>query len=127
MTKNEERLLTDTELELMNIMWGIGEGTVRDVMDHLPKERDLAYTSVSTILRILEKKSVLLSRKSGKSHIYTPIVEKEEYQKRGLQHMVASVFSGAPSQLVKTLLDTEKLGEEELKEIKKLISKRIKS
>ena len=65
MKKNaeEKSLLTKTELELMNLLWDLGEGSVRDVMAALPQDRDLAYTSVSTILRILEKKEFLKSRK----------------------------------------------------------------
>ncbi len=57
--------LTATELELMMILWKIGKGSVRDIMDQLPAERDLAYTSVSTIIRILEKKGFVAATKAG--------------------------------------------------------------
>ena len=53
--KATDRMLTETELELMTILWRIGEGSVAEVLEKLPRERDLAYTSVSTILRILER------------------------------------------------------------------------
>ena len=56
--KKEEKLFTEAETELMNILWKLGEGSVADVIEHLPKGRDLAYTSVSTFLRILEQKKV---------------------------------------------------------------------
>jgi len=127
MTKRDEKLLTETELELMNILWEIKEGTVRDVISRLPKGRDLAYTSVSTILRILEKKTVLKSVKVGKSHIYSPVVKRESYQKKGLNHLIENVFSGAPSSLIRTLLDSKKLKDEDLKALQELISSRIDS
>ena len=60
----EAKLLTETELELMTILWKLGEGSVADVIALLPKERALAYTSVSTILRILEQKEILTTRKA---------------------------------------------------------------
>jgi predicted transcriptional regulator len=120
-----EKLLTETELMLMNILWEIEEGTVRDVMANLSENKKLAYTSVSTILRILEKKDVLRSTKEGKSHIYSPLVLKEDYQKKGLNHLVTNVFSGTPSDLVKTLLETQSLNLDDLEELKKIISKRI--
>jgi predicted transcriptional regulator len=115
------RLLTDVELELMNLLWSLEEGSVADVMEALPKERDLAYTSVSTILRILEQKGVLKSRKEGRTHIYIPTVKKSDYEKRALQHVVDNVFEGAPALLVKRLLGSGGLKEDELKEIRELL------
>src|SRR6476646_9875281 len=90
--RGSEPHLTETELELMTILWQRGEGTVRDVMADLPAGRDLAYTSVSTILRILEQKNVLVSRKDGQSHIYCPLLDKSTYEARTLKHLVSTVF-----------------------------------
>lgn len=128
MKKNidNEKLLTDTELELMNILWKLEEGSVADVIDNLPEGRELAYTSVSTILRILEQKQVLKTRKEGKGHIYIPILHKDEYEKKAIKHVVDKVFDGTPSLLVKQLLDTSRLSENDLKEIKSLLLKKEK-
>lgn len=120
--KSEEKLLTDVELELISILWRIGEGSVNDVIAFLPKDRDLAYTSVSTILRILEQKKILKNRKEGRGHIYIPVLTKDEYEKKTIKHAVEKVFD-SPMALVKQLLDTQSLSESELKEIKKLINK----
>lgn len=117
----EGKLLTETELELMTILWRLGEGSVSEVMEQLPKERDLAYTSVSTILRILEQKGVLKTRKEGRGHIYTPQIKKSEYESKTVKHVVDRVFDGTPVALVRQLLDTVKLNESDLKELKKLI------
>lgn len=123
MKKNQsERLLTETELELMNIIWKLGEGSVADVMTELPKARELAYTSVSTILRILEQKDVLETRKEGRNHIYIPLITKEEYESRTLNHIVDKVFDGTPMALARQLLQSKGLSKDELSELKKLIS-----
>lgn len=120
---SQDKLLTETELELMTILWRLGEGAVADVMAELPKERELAYTSVSTIMRILEQKQVLKARKVGRGHIYVPELKKSEYEARTVKHVVERVFEGTPVALVKQLLDTVKLDDSDLAELKSLIKK----
>ena len=118
---SDSRLLTETELELMTILWRLGEGSVADVIEQLPQERDLAYTSVSTILRILEQKRVLKTRKEGRGHIYVPQIKKSEYEVKTVKHVVDRVFDGTPIALVRQLLDAVKLNENDLKELRRLI------
>lgn len=118
----DDKLLTDTELELMTILWRLGEGTVNDVIAHLPKERNLAYTSVSTILRILEQKEILQTRKEGRGHIYTPQIEKSEYEVRTVKRVVDRVFDGTPVALVRQLLSSGQLSESDLQELRNLIA-----
>lgn len=117
----ESKLLTETELELMTILWRIDEGSVVDVIAHLPKERNLAYTSVSTILRILEQKGVLKTRKEGRGHIYIPLLKKTDYEAKTVKHVVDRVFDGTPVALVRQLLDSVTLDESDLKELKNLL------
>jgi len=121
MTGKQERMLTETELELISILWKLGEGSVNEVMELLPKDRDLAYTSVSTILRILEQKKFLKTRKEGRGHVYIPVLKKEDYEERTVRHVVEHVFDGTPMALAKQLLNTVNLTKEELGELKKLI------
>jgi len=117
----DNKLLTETELELMTILWKLEEGSVADVIEQLPKERNLAYTSVSTILRILEQKGILTTRKEGRGHIYIPKFEKSDYEAKTVKHMVEKVFDGTPVALVRQLLDTVHLDATDLKELKTLI------
>lgn len=121
--KDYDGKLTDVELELMTILWKITEGSVADVIEQLPPSRDLAYTSVSTILRILEQKGVLKTRKEGRGHVYTPILKKSDYETRTVRDVVDRVFQGTPIALVKQLLDSVDLKENELKELKELVKK----
>jgi len=119
----EAKMLTDVELELMTILWRLGEGSVSQVIEELPKERDLAYTSVSTILRILEQKEVVETRKEGRGHIYIPFLKKSVYEAKAVKHVVDRVFDGTPASLVKQLLHAGGLNEKDLEEIKHLIQK----
>ena len=116
-----EKLLTEGELELMTILWRLNEGSVADVIEGLPEGRDLAYTSVSTILRILEQKGVLKTRKEGRGHVYIPALSKSEYEAKTVKHMVSRVFDGTPVALVKQLLDSVPLDAKELAELREML------
>lgn len=119
----ELKMLTDVELELMTILWRLGEGSVNDVMEGLPGSRDLAYTSVSTILRILEQKGVLKARKEGRGHIYMPQLKKTDYEARAVRDVMDRVFEGTPVAMVRQLLGSVDIKSEELQELKALIEK----
>ncbi len=123
MKKNKlpEKLLTDVELEFMTVIWKLGEATVNDVLENLHGDRKVAYTSVSTILRILEQKRVLGTRKEGRGHVYLPLLNKQDYESRTLQHVVDKVFDGTPVALVRQLLGSVKMKPEELSELKTLL------
>ena len=122
----KSKMLTDVELELMTILWRMGEGSVASVMAELPEGRDLAYTSVSTILRILEQKKILKTRKQGRSHIYIPLLSKSDYEAKTVRHVVENVFEGAPVTLIRTLLNNVNLKDEELEELRQIINKNRK-
>lgn len=119
-------LLTEVELEFMNELWAIGEGSVRDVLDRLPPERKLAYTSGATILRILDEKGFVTSRKESKTLIYTPLLEKDKYQARSLQNLSRTLFDDTPANLVARLVDDDGLTEADLEEIRALVDRRLR-
>jgi BlaI family transcriptional regulator, penicillinase repressor len=123
-TGETTRRLTQVELELMTVLWRLGSGTVGEVLEELPADRRLAYTSVSTILRILEKKGVLESRKKGRGHLYVPRVDKTEYEAWSVQDLVARLFDGAPAALVRTLLESETLTPGDRRSIRDLLDKK---
>jgi predicted transcriptional regulator len=121
-----DRALTEVELELMTILWRLGEGggTVNDVIAGLPAERPLAYTSVSTILRILEKKGVLTSRKQGRGHLYVPRVSKTEYESFSVRDLITRVFDGTPSALVRCLVDSDALSADDVKALRRVLERK---
>ena len=114
-------------LVTMSILWGLNGGTVRDVLAALPESRQLAYTSVSTMLRILEQKAILTSRKTGMAHVYVPALSREVYEASALKRFVSSVFDNAPEALVARLLDAEEMSPETLTRLKTLLDARLKS
>ena len=118
-------ILTKVELELMKHIWDLGEGSVKDVLTLLPEGRKLAYTSVSTILRILEQKGIVKSRKEGRAHIYTPTIAKETYEADSLMVLLHKVFDGEPTALVRRLLDCEKLTGSDIEKIKKMLKEEV--
>ena len=125
MKKKKSELLTEVELEFMNELWALGEGTVRDVLERLPEERNLAYTSGATILRILEQKEFVTSKKSGKSHVYSPTLNKDTYQSRTLKNLSQKLFDDTPASLVARLVDDDALTEEALGQIRALVDRRL--
>ena len=122
--KPQQKPLTATELEMMNVLWRLGPSSVHQVVEALRPQRELAYTSVSTIIRILEQKGYVLSRKEGRGHLYEAAVAKEAYQVASLQHLVSKVFDGTPTLLVQRLVDSEQLDPEELDRIRRALRKK---
>jgi predicted transcriptional regulator len=120
-----ERSLTEVELELMNIIWELGECTIKDVQSALPQARALAYTSVATMMKILEGKKIRGSRKTDRAHTYHPMVSKSEYEAVALRHIANHLFQGDPSFMVMRLLDEADLSEKELEAIRSFLNERL--
>jgi predicted transcriptional regulator len=116
--------LTEVELELMNILWRLGGGSVNDVLAALPADRPLAYTSVSTILRILEQKGVLASEKVGRGHRYLPLLDKPTYEAFAVTDVVGKLFDGQPLALVRRLVDASQLSRKDLAALKALLDEK---
>ncbi len=120
----QDGLLTPLELEIMSVLWKLNGGSVHDVIDALPSEKSYAYNTVSTILRILLTKKVVKAESEGRTHTYIPVLSKEAYESRTLDHVVSTVFDGEPASLVRRLLDTDEISSAELKEIRALLESR---
>ena len=123
--KKKSEFLTEVELELMNVLWGLGEGSVRDVLARLAPDRPLAYTSAATILRIMEQKGFVTSQKHGKTFRYTPNLAKDAYQAKTLRDLSDKLFDGTPASLVARLVDDHGMTEEALEEIRALLDRRL--
>jgi predicted transcriptional regulator len=122
-----QKTLTPVELEIMSHLWKLKEGTVSDLLAALPAERQLAYTSVSTMLRILEQKEIVGARKAGRGHSYFPKLSKKDYEASSVQKLVAQVFEGAPVALVRQLLDASSISEADLLALRRLLDEKIQN
>lgn len=123
--KKNTDILTDVELEFMSGLWELNAGTVREVLARLAPDRNLAYTSAATIMRILEQKGFVESRKENNALIYTPCLSKDAYRSRSLRHLSQKLFDDTPATLVARLVDDFDLSEEALDEIRALLDQRL--
>ncbi|HZW37823.1 MAG TPA: BlaI/MecI/CopY family transcriptional regulator [Ignavibacteriaceae bacterium] len=117
--------LTKAEEQIMQILWKIGKGFVNDVVAEFPDSKP-AYTTVSTIIRILEKKGFLSHKALGNSHQYYPVVSKDEYAKFMLKDVVSNYFSNSFSGMVSFFSLNNKINVKEMEEIMKLMKQEIK-
>lgn len=106
----------------MNILWQSGPATVSQVVEALPDKPPVAYSTVLTLLRILETKGYLRHTKQGRAFVYEPIVGSKEASANAIRHLVTRFFGGSAGQLVLKLLDERQLDPAELKRIKKKIN-----
>jgi predicted transcriptional regulator len=121
-----EKPLTEVELELMNAIWELGTCNVKDVQKAVSQKRDLAYTSVATMMKILEEKGALQSDKGERVIVYKPLLSREEYGASSLRHLASNVFQGNPTSMVMKMLDDSELSREELQALRKIIEARMK-
>ncbi|MDB5005598.1 MAG: transcriptional regulator [Mucilaginibacter sp.] len=118
----EIKELTRAEEQLMQILWQIEKGFVKDVMEHLPEPKP-AYNTVSTIIRILEAKGFVSYNAFGKSHQYYPIISKEEYQNFATDKLMNGYFDNSVKHMFSYFVKKEKIDLKEADEIMKLIEK----
>jgi predicted transcriptional regulator len=113
--------LTEAELRIMNVLWGKGSGTVQQVLDALAEKPVLAYNSVLTTIRILEKKGYLRHLKDGRAHVFTPLVGRQEATRSEISRLVGRFFKNSQEQLVLNLLEDQGIGPEELARLRVML------
>jgi len=121
MPRQASPTLTEAELRLMNVLWTRGPSTVSEVVEALPPEVDLAYSTVLTTLRILEEKGYLGHTKQGRAFVYQAVADRADASRRALRHVVSRFFGNRRDQLVLSILNDEEISEAELRRLKKLI------
>ena len=121
MARKKSSTLTDAELRLMDIIWERGPSTVQQVVDALPADAPLAYSTVLTMLRILDKKGYLNHNKEGRAYVYDAVVQKEDAQRGALQHLMRRFFDDSPELLVLNLMEHTELDAEDLERLKAMI------
>jgi len=114
---------SDSELEILQVLWEKGALTVRQVNDILNGERRVGYTTTLKIMQIMTDKGLLERNTSQRSHIYTPLLKPEEVQASILDHVIRTVFRGDTSGLVLRALGHNEASPEEIREIKSLLDK----
>lgn len=104
----------------MQLLWTVGRGTVSDLLVHCEEPKP-PHSTVSSVVRILEKKGFVGHKAYGKTHEYFPLISKEDYGRRSLGDVVRNYFDGSVSRLVSHLAETEKLSPDELQHLIRLL------
>jgi predicted transcriptional regulator len=114
---------TEREMEILKVLWDVGEGSVRDVHERLSPESGLHFNTIQTQLRIMDDKGLVAHRRDGRAFLYRPICTREQLSSRFLH----KVYDGAVDQLMLNMLSSEKLSDKELRELEALISEARKN
>ena len=121
MARKSSPALTDAEARVMAVVWQKQTVTVGDVVAALKKQHAVTYSTVQTILRILETKGYVAHDKVARAFVYRPVVDERQARRRALRHLMRRLFNNSPSLLVLNVLDDEQIDAAELKRLKKLI------
>jgi len=113
--------LGETEMEVLHHVWNMGEATVKQVRKRILESREVAYTTIMTVMKNLAEKGYLKYRKDGVTYVYSPAQEPDSVRFNLVNDLIKKVFKGSPSELVQTLVQGEDMDEKELSEIKKMI------
>jgi len=121
LARSTSQVLTEAELRIMNVLWEKGSGTVHDVLQALPENPPLAYNSILTIIRILEKKGYVKHDKDGRAFVYSPCVDRKEATRSEIRRLVNRFFGNSHELLVMNILEENSIDAEELARLRKLL------
>lgn len=126
MPPRQSPTLTEAELRIMDVLWPKGSATVQQVLEALPGKPELAYNSVLTTIRILEKKGYLKHVKDGRAHVYAPAIERKDATRSEISHLVSRFFRDSHEDLVLNILEDRGLDAKELKRLKEMLAEGAK-
>ncbi|MGY4536786.1 BlaI family penicillinase repressor [Mucilaginibacter sp. UYNi724] len=114
--------LTKAEEQIMQILWQLKEGIVKDIIEKIPEPKP-AYNTVSTVVRVLEGKGFIDHKAYGNSHVYFPLISEDDYKKFTFDKLMSNYFDNSYKSLVSFIADEKDLGLKELDELTELINK----
>ena len=112
---------SDLEMHVLGILWKMGPSTVREVLESMTDGKKRAYTTVLTILQVMEKKGLVTHTTKGNAHVYKPTASRDKIVKPIVNRLVDNAFSGSPAGLMVSLLGQGKLSNDEIKELKEIL------
>ncbi len=125
MPPRQSEILTEAELRVMKVLWERGSGTVQQVLDSIGEKPALAYNSVLTVIRILERKGYLKHIKDGRAHVYAPVVPQEEASRSEIRRLASRFFGNSREDLVLNILEDRGIEAEELARLRKMLERSI--
>lgn len=121
MPPKKSTTLTEAELRLMEVLWVKGPATVHSILEELPPRPALAYNSVLTTIRILEKKGYVQHVKEGRAHLYMPLVGRQEATRFEIKNLVGRFFKNSHELLLLNILEDKSINAQELTRLRQLI------
>lgn len=121
MTIKKNSKPTESELEILQVLWDRGASTVRDVHEELSKNKETGYTTTLKLMQIMSEKKLVTRDESSKTHVYQAAISRQKTQKQFLDRMINGLFSGSSSQLVIQALGNQKASRDEIDEIQKYL------
>jgi BlaI family penicillinase repressor len=121
--RRQSETLTEAELRIMNVLWLKGFGTVQLILDSLSHKSALAYNSVLTTIRVLERKGYVRHSKDGRAHVYAPLVGRKEATRSEIRHLVGRFFKNSHEQLVLNILEDQGIQTEELDRLREMLER----
>jgi predicted transcriptional regulator len=123
MARKPSPALTDAEAQVMAVLWRLQTASVGDVATAMNETRAVSYSTVQTILRILETKGYVSHDKVARAFVYRPVVDERQARRRALRHLVSRLFDGSPSLLVLNVLEDDEIDPKERQRLRKLIER----
>lgn len=123
MPPRQSETLTAAELRIMDVLWLKGSGTVQSILDSLSEKPALAYNSVLTTVRVLERKGYIEHSKDGRAHVYVPIVGKKEATRSEIRHLVGRFFKDSHEQLVLNILEERGVDAGEIDRLREMLDR----
>ncbi len=123
MARKQSAALTDAEAEVMAVLWQLRSASVGEVVAAMNANRSVTYSTVQTMLRILETKGYVTHDKGARAFVYQPVVDQGQARRRALRHLARRLFEGSPSLLVMNVLEDEELDASERDRLRKLIER----
>ena len=123
MPPRQSEILTEAELRVMKVLWERGSGTVQQVLDSMGEKPALAYNSVLTVIRILERKGYLKHIKDGRAHVYAPVVRQQEATRSEIRRLASRFFGDSHEDLVLNILEDRGMEREELTRLREMLNR----
>jgi BlaI family penicillinase repressor len=121
--RRQSETLTEAELRIMNVLWLKGFGTVQLILDSLSEKPALAYNSVLTTIRVLERKGYVKHSKDGRAHVYAPLVARDEASRSEIRHLVSRFFKNSHEQLVLNILEDRGVEADDLDRLREMLER----
>lgn len=112
---------SDLEMQILSVLWNRGASTVREVLKAMPDGKKRAYTSILSVMQVMEKKGLLRHTTRGAAHVYNPAVNRKKIIQPFMRKVLNEIFAGRPSAMMQALLTETSISDNEMAEIQKLL------